>query len=116
MATRTKIDLATNVMRALGLVNADESPDPRDTSYVSGRYEDVLEELTDDELVYWTSNAIPSVIFEPLTQLVALSVGEAFGLPAMSENLDEGRRLLKRRLRRHAGKKSAGTAAEFEDF
>lgn len=116
MTTRTKVELGTNVMRALGLVNAGESPSAADLSYVSGRYEDLLAELVDDDLAYWSSDAIPSVIFEPLTQLVALSVGEAFGLPAMVENLEEGRRVLKRRLRRHTSKKSSGVAIEFEDF
>lgn len=116
MATRTKAALAANVLVHLGITNASESPAAIDVQYVSDRYDDCLEELIDDDLAYWPSNAIPVVMFEPLTQLVSLSVMTAFGLPLSPTEMEEGRRLYKRRIRRHVGKKSSGLAAEFEDF
>lgn len=114
--TRTKADLAENVMRDLGLIAADESPSALDQKYVIGRYDDLLAEMTDDDMGYWDAGAIPLEIFSPLTKFVALEVAMAFGVSGTAENIDNARNIYLRRIRRHTQKKSSRLPTEVEDF
>lgn len=116
MASRTKLELAVNILRHLAIVDAQETPAAIDTQYVIARYEDCLAELADNDLSYWPSDQIPVVIFEPLTQLVALSCGPAFGIAVSPQDMENGGIMYRRRLRRHGGKKSSGLPAETENF
>lgn len=115
---RTELELATNVLRSLNVVDAMESGSAADTLYVMERYRDVHAELADDSyrLAYWPIDQIPSHIFEPLTNLIALSVAPAFGIPAMAENVDAARKTVLQRIRRHSQVRSAEMPGTYEDF
>lgn len=114
--TRSSRQLAENVLSDLGLTASGESPSPADVQYIKQRYEDLLAELEDEDMVYWDPDEIPYVIFEPMTKLVGLTVGNAFGVQTMAENIERGMQLFKRRIRRHTGRKSSGLPVEVEDF
>ena len=115
---RTEEQLVNNVLLSIGVLDAYESASAADYSYVVGRYRDIHAELADDNyaLAYWRVDAIPETIFEPLTQLVAMSVMPAFGLRAMAEQLEGSRRIVLARIRRHAQTRSANVPYESADF
>lgn len=116
MTTRTQRSLAENVLRALGLLDALDSPSAEDSSYVVARYNDILAEMSEDNLAYWPADVIPLVVFEPLTLLVALSVSPAYGKPMTIENLEQARMAVKRRIRRHTQLRSAQMPVLIDDF
>lgn len=118
MATRTPTELAANVLLHLGVVASDATPSAADSSYVIKRYQDLYEELADpdEHIVYWDQDAIPRVVFEPLTQLVALTVSTPFGFPVTPQQLEAGIEIFKRRLRRHTHKRPAELPVEVDDF
>lgn len=116
MATRSALELATNVMTDWGLVSGGETPSSSDTTMIISRYKNVLEELAEDDLAYWPYDAIPSVIFEPLTQIMALVVGRAFGKQVSFGDLEQGMDLFKRRLRRHAHVPASGLPTRVQNF
>lgn len=116
MTTRTEAELADNVLRDLGVLDALDTASSSDANYVIGRYRSLYEELADDQLAYWPVAEIPSVIFEALTQYVVLSVARPYGKMVSAVDLEEGLRVIRRRLRRHAGKKSSGLPAEIEYY
>lgn len=116
MATRTALDLAANVMSDWGLIGANETPSAADATLIINRYKNILEELAEDNLAYWTYDAIPSVIFEPLTQIMALVVGRAFGKQVSFSDLEQGMDLFKRRLRRHAHVVASGMPTRVQNF
>lgn len=113
---RTQQELATAVLRSLGLLDALHDPDAQDKAYIIARYEDIMAELRFEEVGYWENNAIPLEIFEPLVELVGLTVSGAFGMSAMAENIEGARRVLKGRLRRHTSKPVTGLAIRAEYF
>ena len=117
MATRTKTQLATAVLQHLGVAGAEGNVSATDAAYVSARYEDLWEEMNDDNaMAYWDRDEIPSVVFEALTHLVAISVASAFGFQSNVREIDEEMRVCKRRIRRHTQVKGAELPSPFEDF
>lgn len=116
MTTRTTTELATNVLLHLGIIPSGATPAAVDSNYVVARYLDLYEELRDDGMAYWTSTAIPRVVFEPLTQLMALTVSTPFGFDVTPQALEDGIAIFKRRLRRHTHKRSAEISVEVDDF
>ena len=77
--TRTELELATNVPLHFNIIAAEESPSASDSTYVIGRYRDLFNEMTLNDETYWSIGQVPAEIFEPLTQMVALTVEKAFG-------------------------------------
>jgi hypothetical protein len=114
--TRTPLELATNVLLHLNIIAAEETPSPSDSNYVIKRYRDLFEEMSVNDETYWSVNDVPAAIVEPLTQMVALLIMPAFGKPVDPQSMDEGLRILRRRLRRTVNIRSADTATHFEDF
>ena len=114
--TRTRNQLATAALRHLGLVQADDSPAAVDLVYVKDRYEAVLAEMADDDMVYWDDDEIPYIVFEPLMQFLALSCAVAYGVPGTAEDIENARMTYMRRIRRKTGRKSAGLSVVAEDF
>lgn len=117
MTTRTPLELARNVLLHLGKMDATGTPDAADSTYIMARYEDMHAELLDEGIGYWPVDLIPAVIFEPLTHYVGLSVSKAFGGREMSiAEMEDGLAQCKRRIRRHAHKRSAELPVERELF
>jgi len=88
---RTKSDLATEVMRLLGLLDANESPSSNDSTLIENAYDDKWEELRLHERVYWDKGSIPNEVFRAMARIVAEDVAPIFGVQAQPE-FDEGGR------------------------
>lgn len=115
---RSKSDLATDVLRKLGVLDALHSASAEDAAHVEARYDDKLEELRDQGLVYWshtsrTSEDIPNAIFGALVNIMAEDQAAYYGveIPAVSDNarpVSCGTKGL-RDLRRHMAKGPSGS-------
>jgi len=114
--TRTTAELAANVLLALNIIAAEEQPSSRDSQYVIKRYQDLYDEMMVNDEFYWSQSDIPAAVFEPLTQMMALIVMPAFGKLVDPQTMDEGLRILRRRLRRTVNVKSDELPTYAEDF
>ena len=110
MSTKTSEQLATAVMRKLGLIDRMKEPTAAEQRDIIDLYEDKLEELGEDR-VYWTTDAIPRAVFGAMVRIVAeefcLSAGKDIpteqdesGQPVSIGN--RGLMMLKRHIAREA--------------
>lgn len=116
MTTRTTQELAVNVLLAMNIIAAEETPSAADSNYVIARYGDLFEEMMVNDEFYWDETSIPAAVFEPLTQMMCLIVGPAFGRTVSVGDMDEGLRILRRRLRRTVNVKSAEVPTESSSY
>jgi len=89
--SKTKSDLATEVLRLLGLLDANESPATADEDFITAAYDDKYEELRLNERVYWSKGSIPEAVFRSVARIVAEDVAPVYGVQAQPE-FDEGGR------------------------
>lgn len=106
--TKTAIELATAVLRDNGKLAAEGTISAADSEYIIGKYQSKLEDWREEGLVYWTYNAIPSVVFDTLSALVWNEVSNAFGVRVTPEDRMQRETILLRRLRRHMGRAKSG--------
>lgn len=117
MVTRSLSDLTLAVMQDLGVIDAMDSPSASDHALVRGRYEALFSNLREESLAYWEEAAIPLVVFQPVTDLVALHCGAAFGRPKVSiAEIEATETSIKRRIRRHTHKLTSGVTMYQDDF
>jgi len=77
---KTKQKLAEEVLLELGRADAaNPAESAEDIDLVKRRYEGVLKELDDTDLVFWDEDAIPVRVFTPLAKLIASECAQAFG-------------------------------------
>lgn len=119
MSFRTSSDLAAAVMEDIGLINIGygETPSAADEAMIKRRYENILAEMQDEDIVYWDADAIPYEAFEALVTLISLIVGPSFGKPKIAEGEDFNRLLegAKRRLRKRVVKPASGKPVAADD-
>lgn len=115
---KTPTQLATAVLRELGAVDAAETPDSDDLTYVEGVYRDKWEELSAHgmELTYWAYDAIPNPVFLTLRDLIMLEVMGAFGQPIPPADKDARETFILKRLRRHVSVQSSQRPTEADYF
>ena len=77
--SRTSTQLATTVLRKLGVIDALETPSAQDVAYVKSEYVAKLAEWDDRDLVYWSQDAIPEAVYNPLALLMINEVQGAYG-------------------------------------
>jgi len=106
--SKTQAELATAVLRDLGIVNATDSPSAADSAYVLGKYTTTLEEWADNDLAYWAANEIPEAIFDAVTALIANRCMNAFGIGQSLDEQYQREIVLLRPLRRHCAKRRSG--------
>lgn len=115
--TRSVGELITETMRDLGLLSQRQDPSEDDAAFIRKRYEDVLEELRDEDLVYWQDDAIPKEAFLAMVKYLGLEVGGAFGLPGFNVvDLNTAQIAAKKRIRRRVSKPTSGEPVTVEDF
>lgn len=108
MSNKTQAELATQVLRDLNVIDASESADSEDSTYVMGKYASKYEELLDRELCYWPLDAIPNAIFIPVCDLVANEVRSTFGELQSPEDKLAREDTVLRQIRRHMQKRASG--------
>lgn len=113
--TSTTADLAEAVLRELGVIDATESPEATDETYVIEAYNYKYDELVDRELAYWTKTAIPNQIFLSVRDLIINEVRGAFGEPMTAEQKEMQEIIILRQFRRHTQRRASGhvTAADY---
>lgn len=112
--TKTTTELADAVLRELGVVDAEETPDTVDRNYVVARYEDKFEELSAPglDLTYWPVAAIPDAVFLILRNIMMMEVQGAFGEPLDPAEKEAREAALLRPLRRHVSRPATGVPAQ----
>jgi hypothetical protein len=112
MTTRTAAELATAVMRRMGLISASEDPSAEDSDYLTTLYEEKLAELAalyvGAECIYWASSETPLAVFNVMVDLVANAAGPAFGRGASYEELAAREAMILKRLFAHVARPTMG--------
>jgi hypothetical protein len=111
---KNETELATQVLKDLGVIGAGQSPEAADVADVVSAYRIKYAELGGSGLEYtfWSMEAIPETIFFILRDLVTLEVRGSFGQPiSASEKEIEDAKIMKR-LRRHVGLPATGVPTE----
>ena len=85
--TYTLTDLATRVLRDLGLVGAEETPSAADLAYAEQTISSVVALLRAKEIVIWNGDAtsVPEEYFIALSKRIALDVAPSFGLVTLDK-------------------------------
>lgn len=114
----TTTDLATYVLRELGVLDATESPDSEDETYVTDVYYAKHEEMSASgmHLAYWPRATIPRPVLLILRDLMMLEVAGAFGQQLDPAEKEAKERIIMSRLRKHVQVNSSGRPAEAEYF
>ena len=110
MTTYTVPQLATDALLRFGAIDERESASAQEQARVQTLYDLKIAELEIDDRVYWTSSAIPALVFGALSRIIAEELAPALGFPIPSETDDtsgqtvsigtKGRRMLARALAR----------------
>ena len=87
--SRTSQDLATETMRRLTLLEAQEEPDAADAAQIISTYTGKLAEWTFREMAWWTLDEIPEMAFGYVADQMAEENASHFG-KAVPLVFDEG--------------------------
>lgn len=106
----TTTELADAVLREMAVVDASETPDAADRTYVTDTYAALWEELAAPgyELAYWPPADIPNQVFLVIRDLMILECQGAFGRPLPPAEKDARRQVIEKRLRRLVGVRKSG--------
>jgi hypothetical protein len=77
---RTATELATAVLKELRVIRRnDAAASAADSTFVTDKYYDLLQELESQEVAYWEYDDIPNEVFTALVKAVAGECAQAFG-------------------------------------
>lgn len=110
----TVADLAQAVLRHLSVIDANETVDSADESYISDVWAAKWEELSahGNELTYFAYDDIPNPVFLIVRDLVALEVQSAYGKPVAPADKEAQETIILRRLRRHTQVQRSGNSVK----
>jgi len=82
MATFSKTELATRVLKDLGLVSAEETPSAADIAFAIQTADSEIALMETDDIRIWNgdSSTIPLEYLTALSRRIGLAVGPGFGL------------------------------------
>lgn len=114
----TLANLAESVLRSLAVIDANETPDSADETYISDVWSAKWEELSahGNELTYFPYNDIPNPVFLTIRDLVALEVQGAYGRPIAPADKEQQETIILRRLRRHTQVQRSGNSVKADYF
>lgn len=87
---RTTQDLATEAMRLLGLLEAQEEASAEDRAHISRVYADKYEEWVFRDLAWWPVDEIDNKAFQHVARIIADEVAPSFGRSAPQEQDENG--------------------------
>lgn len=87
---KTPAELATAVMRKLGMIDMTKEPTALEQAGILEIYYDKLEELSAEELVYWPTAEIPRAAFGAMTRIVAAEFATVLGQEIPTEQSESG--------------------------
>jgi hypothetical protein len=119
--TKTPEELATAVMRKLGMIDPNKQPTAAEQSMILDLYYDKMEELRGKDLVYWTETAIPRAVFGAMVRIVAEEFAPALGGDVPTEQDENGSvvsigNMGLRMLRRHMARDATGLPTQANYF
>lgn len=117
----TKAQIAEDVLRKLGLLEANSSGSATDVAYIARVYDQASGEWADDGLVYWPNTGltvaeIPAAVASILCDLLANRVQAAFGTPISVTDMQDMEERILRRLRRHCAHRLSGFTTKVDTF
>lgn len=83
-------ELATAVMRRLGLIDVNKQPTAAEQAALIDHYYDKLEELAPENLVYWPTSQIPRAVFGAMVRIVAEEFATTLGKDVPTEQIEGG--------------------------
>ena len=86
--TRTVAELATDALLRLGAIDINEAATAAEQARVSQLYDDKFEELGFADQVYWSSSAIPLLVFGAISRIIAEELAPGLGMQIPSESDD----------------------------
>ena len=116
MTTRTREQLATAVLRKLGVIDAIETPSAADQQYVISEYDDKHAELEDQRRAYWPANEIPLAVFQIMVRMIANEVGATYGDGSRVEDRETRFQIIQKQLIRHVARPASGVPTRAKHF
>ena len=106
----TPPQLATAVLQRLGVLDATETADATDITYISDVWAAKWEEITAHgmELTYFSHDDIPNPVFLIIRDLMANEVRGEYGRPISAAEKETEELVILRRLRRHVATQASG--------
>lgn len=114
----TTAQLSTAVLRHLGILDATETADADDVTYITGVWLAKWEELSGPgmEITYFPYDDIPNPVFLVIRDLVANETKSAFGLQSSVSDKEAEEVVILRRLRRHMAQPATGLPGQAAYF
>lgn len=117
MTTYSRSDLATRVLKDLGITDARETPEADDLDWAEETVAAVTAQLATEGVVIWNGSdeALPLEYLVALSKRICLDVGPSFGLFTVAE-AETAKPILNDTLRKMNAKAPTGAIAEAEHF
>ena len=106
--TSTANELATAVLKKMVVIDAEETPATDDLDFVVEAYTFKYHQMVNQNLAYWSLDAIPREIFSALRDLIVNEVREAYGEPMSASQKEAEELILLRPIRRHVNRPTSG--------
>lgn len=114
--TKTRDELAEAVLLKLVVIDATETAATEDTDYVKDAYDLKYDEMVDQDIAYWSRDAIPNAIFAAVRDLIINEVRESYGEPMSASQKESEEIILLRPFRKHTQRRASGHATEADYF
>lgn len=110
---KSPAQLATSVMRKLGLIDPNKQPTAVEQAAIIDIYYDKFDELSLENLVYWPLAEIPRGVFGAIVRIVGEEFSTVLGQEIPTEQTEAGQAVSigvngMRMLRRHMARESTG--------
>lgn len=113
---KTRAELAEAVLKKLVVIDAWETAASEDSTFVIAAYDAKYDELVDQEIAYWTRDAIPNAIYAAVVNLIANEVRESFGDLMSAQEKEQEEVILLRPLRKHKQVRPSGHSTTADYF
>jgi hypothetical protein len=117
MTTYSLDDLATRVLKDLGITDGRGAPDPNDVSWATETARAVTSQLAAERVYIWNGSveAVPEEYLVILSKRIGLDVGPSFGLFTIAE-AEQAKPVVNNTLRSMNAAQPTGSTAEAEYF
>lgn len=117
MTVFSRSDLATRVLKDLGITNASETPTADDLSWAAETIASVTAQLATEGIHIWNGSdqALPESYLVPLSKRICLDVGPSFGLYTIAE-AETAKPIANATLRRMNAKPPTGAVQQVNSF
>lgn len=117
MTTYSKSDLATRVLRDLGIADAREDADADDIAWVEETISSVIMQLQTENIFVWdgSDEIVPQEYLVQLSKRIGLDVGPSFGLFSIAQ-AEVAKKEANNTLRKMNAKPATGSTVDVDYF